>query len=87
MTMTTYQIQLARHALGLDGLRKTSYRNRFMASPDQPNHRAWENMVRDGNAQRAVSKQAVYYLTLAGARAALREGEHLDREDFPEIAT
>lgn len=88
--MTPEQISLARHALGLDGRRKVSYRNRFVTGPGAPDHEAWLAMVAEGNAERRDGKTLPYggddmfWLTRAGAEAALRGAEKLDPEDFPE---
>lgn len=85
--MTPEQIELARHALGLDDRRKQSYRNRFCAGPGHDDYAAWVAMVADGNAEQHKSKlyagDSMFFLTKAGATAALRPGETLDPEDFP----
>lgn len=89
--MTPVQIDLARHALGLDGRRKTSYRNHFVTGPGSSNYAPWIAMVEAGDAKRWPPSQITggddcFTLTLQGARAALRRGERLDPEDFPTIA-
>lgn len=94
--MTPAQVDLARRALGLDG-RKRSYRNRYIGSPRHPE---WAAMVAGGFAEQHSGKEVVngverniyaggadlFTLTLAGAKAALRPGESLDPEDFPEAS-
>lgn len=85
--MTPEQKELARHALGLPNKAKKSYRNRYVCAEDEPN---WSAMVEQGLAtMRAASTlpfggNACFYLTLAGAKAALDDGEKLCDEDFPE---
>ena len=86
--MTPRQKELARHALGLDGRRKQSYRNRFWAGPGHDDFKEWLQMVEDGLAY--VSKpdpghrpDYAFWLTRPGAEAALNKGERLCPEDFP----
>lgn len=77
---------LARHALGLDGSRKRSYRNRYIVSPGTSQHATWMAMVESGDAaifRHAVPPNDLFQLTRAGAEAVLRPGESLDPEDFP----
>ena len=90
--MNTTQKHLARHALGLDGHRKSSYRNRYAASPGSPEDREWFEMMKAGEAE--IHKMNIgmthlnfYSLTDQGAKAALNEGEYLDAEDFPDKET
>jgi hypothetical protein len=85
-TLTPRERELARHALGLDGRRKRSYRNRYFIDATTPTGLAWLAMVARGLAEiepRPKSLCDLFYLTRAGARAALETGETLDREDFP----
>lgn len=89
--MTPTQIDLARHALGLDGQRKVSYRNHFVTGPGPGNddHMQWTAMVEAGDAVKRQGSQLtggddLFRLTLQGARAVLRGKEKLDPEDFPE---
>jgi hypothetical protein len=76
-------------ALGLDGRRKMSYRNRYVTGPGASEHATWLGMVADGNAERRDGETLPYggddlfWLTRAGATAALRGKERLDPEDFP----
>lgn len=75
---------LARHALGLRGRRRVSYRNHFVCDTDP----TWEGLVARGLATVRRSVEAcggmhTYRLTRAGAEAALAPGERLDPEDFP----
>lgn len=83
--MTTNQIKLARHALGLDGARKVSYRNRYMAGVASDAYEEWQGMVRAGWAKLIYSGGYgdCFCLTYPGALAALESGERLDVEDFP----
>lgn len=90
--MTPEQIGLARHALGLSPFRKTSYRNHFVAGTGHPDYENWRAMVSAGWARQREKQphtggQDVFWLTLAGALQALRDGEKLDEEDFPDRAT
>ena len=86
--MTPEQRNLARHALGLDGRRKRSYRNHFVTGPGASDHAAWMAMRDAGLAWRRSGNQLtggddLFGLTLQGARAALEPGETLCSEDFP----
>lgn len=89
MTAIDRQIDLSRHALGLDGRRKTSYRNRFVIGPGSEDYAAWMAMVEAGDATRRDGATVpfggcdVFYLTEQGAKKALNRGEKLDPEDFP----
>lgn len=83
--MTPVQRELARHALGLPNDQRKSYRNRFYAHAD---HEQWNDMVSAGDAAAHPSEPTqalnLFYLTHAGATAALNPGETLDAEDFPQ---
>lgn len=87
--MTPAQIKLARFALGLDGQRRQSYRNEFVAASGHYDYEDWLAMVASGNATRLDGKRLpfggddLFHLTYARAKLALRPGEHLDPEDFP----
>lgn len=90
--MTPRQIELARHALGLDGRRVESYRNHFVAGKDHDDFGEWIAMCAAGLARRRVNSRMaggddVFWLTIDGATAALKPGEKLDPEDFPEQST
>jgi len=86
--MRPKQIELARHALGLDGRRTASYRNYFVCGPS-PDYSEWCDMVDEGDATRTDGSKLqfggddLFRLTLQGARKALLPAETLDREDFP----
>ena len=84
--MTPSQIGLARHALGLDGRRKQSYRNRYFCSPTSAPGMEWERMVTAGDADFITEKGqslARFWLTKQGALKALKKRETLCPEDFP----
>ena len=89
--MTSKQRRLARHALGLPNARGQSYRNHFAATyRPGGDYDHWAEMEAAGHAERARvltgkgdRKMARFWLTEAGARAALDPGETLCPEDFP----
>jgi hypothetical protein len=83
--MTPSQQKMARHALGLDGERKRSYRNRYYAALCSSVEDEWNDLCRRGLAERGRdgSHSVGFFLTEEGARAALLPGEILDPEDFP----
>lgn len=86
--MTPLQKKLARHALGLPNERCHSYRNRYYAAEGTREYRTLMAMCRKGLADRATHKLGFgrprfFWLTLAGAWAAIEHNETLDREDFP----
>ncbi|WP_431861479.1 hypothetical protein [Azospirillum sp.] len=93
--MTPRQVELARHALGLDGHKKVSYRNRFIAPPETPDFSEWDAMVAAGYAKRLQRSAGtwgygigvLFWLTRAGAELVLRPGESLCPEDFPASPT
>ena len=85
--MTPEQIELARHALGLPNKRHLSYRNHFVAAEGHPDYINWCEMVEAGEARGRIGSELtggdpVFWLTLAGASLALRQGEHLNMDDF-----
>ena len=81
--LTPAERHLGRHALGLGGRRRVSWRNHYVCGT----HVDWERLVRSGLATvRRSSEPAglhTYRLTRAGAEAALEPGEGLDPQDFP----
>lgn len=86
--MDKEQTKLARHALGLTGGKKMSYRNHFVTGPGSPDYEAWAHMVASGHAWRQAGNEMtggddLFGLTLAGARSVLLKGETLCLEDFP----
>jgi hypothetical protein len=89
IVLTPRQVDLARHALGLNGARACSYRNHFVAGRGHEDHPDWMAMVQSGAAQRYDGQHVpfggddLFKLTRTGAVAALRTGEALDPEDFP----
>lgn len=89
--MTPAHIELARHALGLPNSRRTSYRNHFVTGEGCADHDSWTAMVTEGDATRRKGSvltggDDLFRLTHQGAKAALKRGEKLDPEDFPEAA-
>lgn len=80
--MTDRQKELARRALGLNNpkCKKTSYRNRFIASAGHADFKDWSCLVAAGQAS---FDDGCFYLTREGATLALSAGEKLDKEDFP----
>lgn len=90
MMMNNEQKTLARHALGLPNPQRRSYRNRFVCPEADPE---WNAMVRGGLATMRKGEtlpfdgDACFYLTRAGAEAALEPREKLCPEDFPVIKT
>lgn len=88
--LTAEQKKLARHALGLDNpdARGKSYRNRYFAPIIGNETTEWHRMKDAGYAgimsgPKGVSTGPMFYLTEAGARLALNNGESLCAEDFP----
>lgn len=85
-TLTPRERELARHALGLDR-RRQSYRNHYIVGECE-DHTIWLGMVERGLARQRRRSSATFgdsdcfYLTRAGALAALEPGETLDPEDF-----
>ncbi len=85
--MTNEQKEMARHALGLPNKQRKSYRNRYVVDENDPH---WSDLVAKGMATMRPAASvpfggsAIFYLTLAGAKAALNRGEKLCPEDFPE---
>jgi len=85
--MTPEQIELARHALGLPNERRTSYRNHFVCGPGHRDYLNWSAMLAEGNANMhsgslITGGDCYFFLTQAGAEAALKAGEFLSIEDF-----
>ncbi len=87
-SMNATQVDLARHALGLPNKRRQSYRNHFVCGPGHSDHDNWAIMAANGFARRRAGNalscgEDVFWLTSAGAIAAIKKGERLDQEDFP----
>jgi hypothetical protein len=88
-TLTPRERSLARHALGLAPVlyikRKRPFRNRFDCySENSDEFRDWMSLAKRGLAGVWLRKNCfTFYVTRAGALAALEEGETLDEEDFP----
>ena len=90
--MTDDQIELARHALGLDGRCRESRRNYFALYPGSDGFDAWTQMVLDGNAttrpcdvntQPVNGERMVYFhVTPEAAFSVLRWRERLRDEEL-----
>jgi hypothetical protein len=85
--MTPVQRDLARHALGLDGRRKVSYRNHFVTGEGSVDHPHWLAMVEAGHAWRRKGNELtggddLFGLTRSGAALALNDGEIIDVGDL-----
>jgi hypothetical protein len=87
--MTTEQMAMARHALGLPNESGQSYRNRYFTSCGSVTEREWDELVKSGLAvrEKGGGKLAHFYLTDAGARMVIAPGETLDPEDFPSLSS
>ena len=86
--MTPRQRELARHALGLDGRRRRSYRNHYVCDIGTDEHTEWMQLLEAGLARRRACVEAFggmdkFSLTVAGAHQALEPRESLGPEDFP----
>ncbi len=88
--MNEAQIKLARHALGFDEKVSVSYRNRYHVSQGGTGYEEWKDLEAKGLAEKTLvptKENRRYYmfsLTLKGAMMALKPGESLDKEDFPD---
>ena len=85
--MTPDQIELVRHALGLN-YRKKSFRNHFVAGKTHSDYQAWMQLVGSGDAgvrhtHHLSAGDSCFWATEKGARAVLKRGESLCPEDFP----
>ena len=79
-TMNVLQIELARHALGLDGRHDRTWRNHFVTGSGNTDHPLWLEMVVAGFAVRRPGSPItggddLFHLTRVGAATALRLGE------------
>jgi hypothetical protein len=92
LLMTSKQIELARHALGLKAGNIVSFRNSFVTGPGSSDYPHWVDMVEAGDALNFGNRNMLFggdylfCLTFQGASKALRQGESLDGEDFPNVA-
>lgn len=84
---TPEELDLARHALGLSLRNRRSYRNRYVGE-----ELTWREMaamgaarVREARDSELTGGMPFFWLTHDGAKAALRPGESLDAEDFPNV--
>lgn len=80
--MTPRQIELARHALGLENGQAESYRNHFCADPGHADYDDWMAMVQAGDARKLdwtfIQGQNVFKLLRPAAMYVLRPGEKLE---------
>jgi hypothetical protein len=88
VTLSPDQRDLARHALGLSGRHRQSWRNHFITGPGSPDYDRWREMEAMGAATRRAGTELtagddLFRLTRAGATAALDAGETLDPKTFP----
>lgn len=86
--MTPSQIDHARHALGLTGDRRVSYRNHFVTGPGSSDYDDWMEMVKAGQARRRPGSALtggddLFWLTHSGALQVVKKGEKLDSSHFP----
>lgn len=88
--MTSEQLALARHALGLPNQHKKSYRNRYYIHESHEDCAHWNVMVEEGFAAKHLLKTDIagrwdilYTMTFKGAQLSCKPGECLDPEDFP----
>lgn len=85
--MTPEQIELARHALGLNR-GKVAYRNHFCAGPGHVDYPQWADMVAAGDAVERVptghdnsyAGNSIFFLTNQGIAKVLRPGESIDEK-------
>jgi hypothetical protein len=85
--LTKTQIDLARHAIGLSKQSEISWRNHFVCSKGSPDHAEWNALVDKGFAKvrRGYPLRPsadCFWLTSIGAKAVLKRGEKLSKEDF-----
>lgn len=86
--MTPRQRDLARHALGLNGVRKSASRNHFCTGVDG-DYDDWMSMVDGGLAVRSAGPREtlggcyVFWLTPKGAELAANTGETVNEVAFP----
>lgn len=89
--MTPEQRRIARHALGLRGVRRISFRNFFIANQGCLDLPDLEGMVSAGamiEFEAPAGLTSRYFkLTRSGAQMALEPDESLDPEDFPDLTT
>ena len=82
--MTREQVEILRHALGLN-YKNTSFRKHYVAASDDP---ACNEMVANGLLKKSHNAllpedHGVFYVTMKGALAVLKRNERLCPEDFP----
>jgi hypothetical protein len=88
--LTKVQRGLARHALGLSKGKRTSFRNYFVTGEKSADYQPWMDMVQMNAARRRKGSALtggddIFWLTEAGARAALDRDEKLDPKVFPHV--
>jgi len=86
IALTSMQMALARHALGLPNENSKSYRNRYFVTKRHATYKEWMNLREQGLAELDEVKGSglkMFYLTRLGAECVLEDGETLCPEDFP----
>ena len=88
MSINAKQYNLVRHAIGLDGRSKTTYRNHYVCPADSEDGREWMDLVKQGLAHHRKGSEIsggddVFWATRETALACRKKDEHLDR-DFRE---
>lgn len=87
--MNDNQREMIRHALGLPNKTNCTNRNHYCISPGCDGYEDWLELVKDGFAIQAVSRDGwsgnFFYVTLTGARWVLLPSEHISREEAREM--
>jgi len=89
-TLSAKQEELARHALGFSKGKKKSFRNHFLAENNSRDFVEWAEMEENGFARSKKHKMwgedsTMFFLTLFGAKLAMKSGEKLSKEDFQDV--
>lgn len=83
--MNEKQVKLVRHAIGLDGRSKVTYRNHFCVGREGEDHSDWDKLVESGLATARRNVQAyggmdIFCATREAATMVLRDGERLEAD-------
>ncbi len=83
------QVDLARHALGLDKQHTEAYRNHFTCPEGERDYVEWMDMVAKGLAIRVDRREMMggnwlFHLTREGAEQALFKGDELGSGEYPQ---